>query len=66
MVKNNLDKPTNYFLAGPSCESDKRKSAESIQQKYKEFEDIFNGIGCFEGTYSLQLKPNSKPYQALP
>ena len=25
---------------------------------------MFNGIGCFEGTFSLQLKPDSKPYQA--
>ena len=27
------------------------------------FGDVFNGIGCFEGTFSLQLKPDSKPYQ---
>ena len=24
---------------------------------------MFNGIGSFEGTFSLQLKPDSKPYQ---
>ena len=24
------------------------------------------GIGCFEGTFSLQVKPDSKPYQAPP
>ena len=22
------------------------------------------GIGCFKGTFSLQVKPDSKPYQA--
>ena len=27
---------------------------------------VFNGIGCFKGTFSLQLKPDSKPYQAPP
>ena len=27
---------------------------------------LFNGIGCFEGTFSFQLKPDSKPYQAPP
>ena len=27
---------------------------------------MFNGIGCFKGTFSLQLKPDSKPYQAPP
>ena len=55
-VKNNPGKPTHYFLAGPSCESDKRKSAEVTQQIHKEFEDVFNGIRCLEGTFSLQLK----------
>ena len=30
------------------------------------FVDVFNGTGCFEGTFSLQLKPDSKPYQAPP
>ena len=27
---------------------------------------LFNGIGCFDGTFSLQLKPDSKPYQFAP
>ena len=27
---------------------------------------MFNGIGCFKGTFSLQLKPDSKPHQAPP
>ena len=26
----------------------------------------FNGIGCFENTFPLQLKPNSKLYQVPP
>ena len=30
------------------------------------FGNVLNGIGCFEGTFSLQLKPDSKPYRALP
>ena len=30
------------------------------------FSDVFNGIGCFKGTFSLQLKPDSKLYQAPP
>ena len=30
------------------------------------FDNVFNGIGCFEGTFSLQLKPDRKPYQAPP
>ena len=30
------------------------------------FDNVFNGIGCFKGTFSLQLKPDSKPHQAPP
>ena len=30
------------------------------------FGNVFNGTGCFEGTFSLQLKPDSKPYQVPP
>ena len=26
----------------------------------------FNGKGCFNGTFSLQVKPDSKPYQVPP
>ena len=32
----------------------------------EEFKDIFNSIGCFNGMFSLQLKPGSKPYQVPP
>ena len=28
------------------------------------FDSVFNGIECFEGTFLLQLNPDSKPYQA--
>ena len=34
-----------------------------MQRIHKVFANVFNGIGCFEGTFSLQLKPDSKPYQ---
>ena len=44
----------------------KKRSAETAQQLHKEFEDVFNGIGCFNNTFSLQLKLDSKPYQAPP
>ena len=27
------------------------------------FDNVFNGTGCFEGTFLLQLKPDSRPYQ---
>ena len=36
---------------------------ERIQTR---FSDVFNGIECFKGTFPLQLKPDSKSYQAPP
>ena len=52
-----------YLLSGPSYDSNKKRSTETTQQPHKDFEDVFNGIGYFAGTFSLQLKPDSKPYQ---
>ena len=36
---------------------------QRIQEEYGE---VFIGIVCFESTFSLQLKLDSKPYQAPP
>ena len=66
MADTNANKPTNYFILGPNCDTDKRKNAALTQQIHKEFNDVFNGIGCFEGASSLQLKLDSRPYQAPP
>ena len=30
------------------------------------FDNVFNSTGCFEDTFLLQLKLDSKPYQAPP
>ena len=57
---------TNYFLSLPNMEIDKRKSIELTQKIHNVSDNVFNGIGCFEGTFSLQLKPDSKPYQVPP
>ena len=54
------------IFAGPSQESDRIASTEITEQLQRDIEDIFNGIGCFDGMISLQLKPESKPYQAAP
>ena len=40
--------------------ADKRKSAELTQNIHKVFDNVFNGIGCFEGTFSLQFEPDSR------
>ena len=63
MVKSKLSKTIEYFLSGPSYDSNKKRNAETMQQILKDFEEVFNDIGYFDGTFSLQLKPDSKPYQ---
>ena len=66
MVNNKLSNTIDYFLPGPICDSDKKMSDEITQLLQRDFEDVSNGIGCFDGTFSLQLKPDSKPYQVPP
>ena len=55
----NVNTITNSFLSSPNVEADKRKSIKLMQK-------IHSGIGCFKGTLSLQLKPDSKLYQVPP
>ena len=62
MVTDNDSNNIKYFLPGPNSDSDQRVIAEITQQIQKEFNDVFNGIECFNGTFSLQVKPDSKPY----
>ena len=47
-------------------DADKRSSIAIMQSIHMRFGNTFNCIGCFKGTFSLQLKPDSKPYQASP
>ena len=55
-----------YFIAGPNWNINKRVSAEISHQLQREFKDVFNGIRSFNGSFSLQIKPDSKPYQVTP
>ena len=36
------------------------------QKIHNTYGDVFYGIGCFKDAFSLQLKPDSKPYQVPP
>ena len=55
MVIDNESNTINYFLPGPNQDNDKRVSAEITQQLQRDFKDVLNGIGCFDGMFSLQL-----------
>ena len=64
--QDNVYKVNNYFLSSPNVEADKRKSIELTWEVHNTFGDVFNGIGYFKGTFSLQLKSDSKPYLVPP
>ena len=66
MVTDNEPSKINYFLPGPSQDNDKKVSSGIMQQLQRDFKYVFTGIGCFNGTFSLQVKLDSKPYQAPP
>ena len=47
----NTNTLANYFLSSQNIEVDKRKSIEMTQKMHNVFDNVFNGIGCFEGTF---------------
>ena len=47
-------------------EADRVMSGETTQKMHSEYSKVFTGIGCFKGTFSLQVKDNTKPCQVLP
>ena len=61
--QNNVNEITNYFFSSQNVQADKRKSIDLTPEIHNTFGDVFNGIRCFKGTFSLQLKPDSKLYQ---
>ena len=63
---NNSNVVIKYFYSSQDTSGNKKDSAVMTKKVHYEFSDVFNGIGCFEGTFSLQLKPDRKPYQAPP
>ena len=50
------NKLINYFYSSINTDADKSKSAAMIHEVYGE---VFNGIGYFKGTFSLQFKQDS-------
>ena len=52
-----------YFLPGPINNTNKKASDAITELLQREFKDAFNGIACFDGQFSSQLKTDSKPYQ---
>ena len=43
-----------YFITGPDKEAN--METKTTQELHSKYSDVFTGIGCFEGTFSLQVK----------
>ena len=43
-----------------------KASTEFTKPIHVEFNDVFTSIECFRETFSIQVKEEAKPYQALP
>ena len=57
------NKLINYFYSSSNTDADKCKNNAMTQRIHERFGDMFNSIGCFIDTFSLQLKPEQ---QAIP
>ena len=53
----------NYLYSLNNVDADKRRSSTMMQSIHTRFGEVFNGIGCFKGTFSLQFKTRQ---QAIP
>ena len=63
MTTDNENNIINCFLLGPNHNVDMKVSAEITLHLQRDFKDVFTGSRHFDGTFSLQIIPDSKPYQ---
>ena len=55
-----------YFLARLEKETHMVARTEITKELLAKYSDVSPGIGCFKGTFSLQAKDGTKPYQVPP
>ena len=60
----NKTQMSDYFHFSDNKEAGKRVSKTITNRIHNKFNNLFFTIGCFEGTFSLQLKEGIHPYQA--
>ena len=66
MVMDNINSSKiSYFISELHQEVDRKVSGKLTRQLQTDFEGLFSRIGCFDDTFSLQVKPGSKLCQAL-
>ena len=63
IMVNNEDKYIiDYSIVEAEKYADMRASVVKTKAVHNEFKDVFMGNGCFQGTFSLQVKDDTKQY----
>ena len=55
-----------YFIVCQGVDADRVASAKTMQIMHYDYRNLFTGIRCFKGIFSMQIKDDVKPYQAPP
>ena len=53
---------SDYFHSSDNKEADKRANETITNRIHNEFNYLFSDMGCFVGTFSLEVKECSCPY----
>ena len=56
MVNNKNKYKIDYFFTRVERNADIKASTELTQEAHDECKDVFTGIKCFKGTFSLQVR----------
>ena len=55
-ISNNSNNSVNYFFSSSTIMANKKQSSEMTQKIHNRFGNVFNGIGCFEGTICIRAE----------
>ena len=65
-VTNDCTNMPDHFRSSTNREADKETSRILTKKIHSDFSDIFMSVSWFYGTFKLQVRKGSHPYQALP
>ena len=61
-TNNKVNLEEDNFVTGSSTETERAASAKTMINIHNEFSNMFKGIGCFKGTFSLKVKEDANSY----
>ena len=64
-TNNKTNQKIDYFITGPGMEAEREVGTKINIKNTSRIWQCFAAIGCFKGTFFLQVKDTMKPYQTL-